>query len=123
MARLIADLETPCVLIDRDRVEANLKRAQMHADANGYALRPHIKTHKLPQIVARQVALRITKCKAATIAEAEIAAQAGATDVLLAAQLVGPNVNRFLALMRAFPGEPQRNKTSFYDHLCALDFL
>jgi len=26
-------------------------------------------------------------------------------------------------LMRAFPGETQRNKTSFYDHLCALDFL
>ena len=26
-------------------------------------------------------------------------------------------------LMRGFPGETQRNKTSFYDHLCALDFL
>jgi D-serine deaminase-like pyridoxal phosphate-dependent protein len=66
-------------------------------------LRPHIKTHKLPQIVARQVELGVTKCKAATIAEAEMAARAGATDVILAAQMVGPNVARFIALMRAFP--------------------
>jgi D-serine deaminase-like pyridoxal phosphate-dependent protein len=53
--------------------------------------------------VARQVELGITKCKAATIAEAEMAAGAGVSDVILAAQLVGPNVARFLALMRAFP--------------------
>ncbi|MGH7956982.1 MAG: alanine racemase, partial [Opitutaceae bacterium] len=58
---------------------------------------------KLPQIVVRQVALGITRCKAATVAEAEMAAAAGASDILLAAQLVGPNVSRFLALMRAFP--------------------
>ena len=49
----IADLETPCVVIDLRRVEANLQRAQAHADANGYALRPHIKTHKLPRFAKR----------------------------------------------------------------------
>jgi D-serine deaminase-like pyridoxal phosphate-dependent protein len=66
-------------------------------------LRPHLKTHKLPQVIALQVSLGITKAKCATIAEAEMAAQAGATDILLAAQLVGPNVARLLALQRAFP--------------------
>lgn len=29
----------------------------------------------------------------------------------------------YSVLMQAFPGEPARNKTSFYDHLCALDYL
>ena len=46
---------------------------------------------------------QITKFKCATIAEAEMAAQCGAPDVLLAYQLVGPNVERFLKLIRTFP--------------------
>jgi len=98
-----ATATSPALLIYPDRVEENLRR--MIAVAGGPArLRPHIKTHKLPQIVARQVALGVTRCKAATIAEAEMAARAGATDIIVAAQLVGPNVGRLLALMRAFPG-------------------
>jgi hypothetical protein len=35
----------------------------------------------------------------------------------------GKLIKAYGILMRAFPGEPQRNKTSFFDHLCALDFL
>jgi hypothetical protein len=35
----------------------------------------------------------------------------------------GKLLQAYNALMRAFPGETQRNKTAFYDHLCALDFL
>lgn len=66
-------------------------------------LRPHLKTHKLPQIVARLAELGVTKAKCATIAEAEMAASAGASDVLLAAPLVGPTIGRLFALMRAFP--------------------
>jgi D-serine deaminase-like pyridoxal phosphate-dependent protein len=97
-----ADAPSPSLLIFPDRVEANLQRMLAIIGAPS-RLRPHIKTHKLSQLVARQVALGITKCKAATIAEAEMAAMAGASDVLLAAQLLGPNVARFLALMRAFP--------------------
>jgi D-threonine aldolase len=97
-----SDVPSPSLLIYPDRVDANL-RSMIARVGDPARLRPHIKTHKLPQIVARQVALGITKCKAATIAEAEMAAGAGAADVLLAAQMVGPNVARFLALMRAFP--------------------
>src|SRR5688572_8250909 len=97
-----ADAPSPSLLIFPDRVEANLQH-MLAIIGDPARLRPHVKTHKLPQIVARQVALGIIKCKAATIAEAEMAAQAGARDVLLAVQLVGPNVNRFVALQRAFP--------------------
>lgn len=93
---------SPALLLLWDRVEENLQR--MIALAGDPArLRPHLKTHKLPQIVARQVALGITRCKCATIAEAEMAAAAGARDVLLAAPLIGPSAARFLALQAAFP--------------------
>ena len=93
---------SPSLLIYPERVDANLRR-MLALVGDPARLRPHIKTHKLPQLVARQVELGITKCKCATIAEAEMAARAGATDVLLAAQLVGPNVARFVALIRTFP--------------------
>ena len=44
----IDDLDTPAILIDAGRAEANIARAQVHADRHGLKLRPHIKTHKLP---------------------------------------------------------------------------
>ncbi len=93
---------SPALLIYPNRVERNLRRMIAIA-GSPERLRPHLKTHKLPQIIALQVGLGITKCKCATIAEAEMAAGAGVTDILLAAQLVGPNVSRFIALQRAFP--------------------
>lgn len=96
------EVRSPSLLVFPERVEANV--ARMIALAGSPArLRPHIKTHKLPQLVALQVRVGVTKCKAATITEAEMAADAGASDVLLAVQLVGPNVARFLELARAYP--------------------
>jgi D-threonine aldolase len=97
-----AEAPSPALLIYPNRVERNLRR-MLAITGSPARLRPHIKTHKLAEIVAQQVALGITKAKCATIAEAEMAARAGATDILLAAQLVGPNVARFLALQWAFP--------------------
>jgi D-serine deaminase-like pyridoxal phosphate-dependent protein len=97
-----ADTPSPALLIYPDRVDANLRR-MIAMVGDPARLRPHIKTHKLPQLVARQVEFGITRCKCATLAEAEMAATAGATDVLLAVQLVGPNVGRFMALQQAFP--------------------
>jgi D-serine deaminase-like pyridoxal phosphate-dependent protein len=96
------EVPSPALVIHLDRVERNL--AQMLAISGGPArLRPHVKTHKLPQIVAMQVAMGITKCKCATVAEAEMAAGAGALDILLAMQPVGPAIGRLLHLIRAFP--------------------
>jgi D-serine deaminase-like pyridoxal phosphate-dependent protein len=83
MPKTIADLETPAVLIDIDRVEANLKRAQAHADANGYKLRPHIKTHKLPRFAKRQLELGAVGITAQKLGEAEVMADAGIGDIFL----------------------------------------
>lgn len=89
MSRSIDDLETPCVLIDLDRVEANLKRAQDHANANGYALRPHIKTHKLPRFAKRQVELGATGITVQKLGEAEVMADAGLSDIFLPYNIIG----------------------------------
>lgn len=86
----IADLDTPAVLIDIDRVEANLQRAQAHASAGGYALRPHIKTHKLPRFAKRQVELGAVGITVQKLGEAEVMADAGLTDIFLPYNILGP---------------------------------
>lgn len=85
----IADLETPCVVIDLAKTEANLARVQAHATANGYALRPHIKTHKLPRFAQRQVELGAVGITAQKLGEAEVMADAGLTDIFVPYNIVG----------------------------------
>jgi D-serine deaminase-like pyridoxal phosphate-dependent protein len=99
MSRTIADLETPAVLIDIDRVEANLKRAQAHADANGYKLRPHIKTHKLPRFAKRQVELGAVGITAQKLGEAEVMADAGIGDIFVPYNIWGERKLRRLCAL------------------------
>ena len=98
----VAEVPSPALLIYPDRVEENLRR--MIRIAGGVErLRPHMKTHKMPELIRLQLKLGITKFKCATVAEAEMTADAGASDVLLAYPLVGPNIDRFLELAARFP--------------------
>ncbi len=97
-----AEIPSPALLIDLAAVDRNLARMLAIAGRPD-RLRPHVKTHKLPQLIRRQLTLGITKFKCATIAEAEMVADCGAPDVMLAGQPVGPNVPRLLALARRFP--------------------
>ena len=97
----IADIPSPALLVYPDRILENIRRAiAIAGDPN--RLRPHIKTHKCGAIIRMHLELGVTKFKSATIAEAEMAATAGAKDILIAAQLVGPNVKRFGDLRRKF---------------------
>lgn len=102
---IIEDVErlpTPALVVYPDRVDENLRR--MIAIAGGVSrLRPHVKTHKMPEMVRRQMALGINKFKCATIAEAEMLADCGAPDVMLAYQPVGPNATRLVQLAAAHP--------------------
>lgn len=96
------EIESPALLLYPDRITENIRRmVKIAGDPN--RLRPHAKTHKLAPVAELQIAAGIRKFKVATIAEAETLARAGAGDVLLAYQPVGPNVRRFLELIRAFP--------------------
>ncbi len=87
------EVPSPALLVYPDRVEENIRR--MIALAGGVdRLRPHMKTSKIPEVVRMHLDQGITRYKVATIAEAEMAAAAGAPDVLLAYQPVGPNIGR-----------------------------
>lgn len=97
----IADLDTPCVLIDLARVEANLVRAQAHATANGYALRPHIKTHKLPRFAKRQMQLGAVGITAQKLGEVEVMADAGLTDIFIPYNIIGAQKLTRLAALNA----------------------
>lgn len=100
------ELDTPVFTVFPERVKANIETAiKMVGDVN--RLRPHIKTHKSPEVTQHMLQAGITKFKCATIAEAEMLAQAGAPDVVLAYQPLGPKLQRFVELIKTYP------KTSF----------
>src|ERR1700722_17458228 len=92
------DLDTPCVLIDLDRVETNLKRVQDFADAPRLKLRPHIKTHKIPRFALRQIELGAIGITCQKLGEAEVMADAGVKDIFLPYNILG---DRKLARLRA----------------------
>lgn len=96
------DIPSPALLVYPDRVQENIRRMIRMAGGVG-RLRPHMKTNKLPEVIRMQMDQGITKFKCATIAEAEMVAACLAPDVLLAYQPVGPNVQRFIQLVRRFP--------------------
>ncbi|MDB6118151.1 MAG: D-serine deaminase, pyridoxal phosphate-dependent [Verrucomicrobiaceae bacterium] len=97
-----AEIATPALLLYRDRIEHNL--AKMIEIAGGpERLRPHVKTHKLGQLVERQVELGITKFKCSTIAEVEMTADGGASDIMLAMPCVGINAHRLAILAAKYP--------------------
>jgi D-serine deaminase-like pyridoxal phosphate-dependent protein len=98
----VEEVESPALLIYPERVDENIRRMVKIAGAPE-KLRPHAKTHKLAEVAARQIAVGIKKFKASTIAEAEMLGRAGAAEVLLAYQPVGPNARRFLELTKTFP--------------------
>ena len=85
----IASLETPVPVIDLDIVERNLVRMQDYARAHGLALRPHIKTHKLPYFAKRQVELGAIGITCQKLGEAEVMAEAGLDDILISYPLIG----------------------------------
>ena len=98
----VGEVASPSLLVYPDRVEENIRR--MIVMAGGVErLRPHVKTHKLGEVVRMQMAMGLTKFKTATIAETEMVASCGARDVLLAYQPVGPNLRRLVQLVRMFP--------------------
>jgi D-threonine aldolase len=97
-----SELLSPSLLIFRDLLRQNL--SDMITMARGAdRLRPHVKTHKMGEVVRLAGALGIRKHKCATIAEAEMVAAAGGTDALLAYPLVGPNIPRFIRLISRYP--------------------
>ncbi|MBS3940956.1 MAG: alanine racemase [Actinobacteria bacterium] len=98
--RLPHGLDTPVVVVDLDRVDANIARMQAHLDERGVALRPHAKTHKSPFFAQLQLEAGAVGITVATLGEAQVMADAGIDDVFVAYPLwaVGDKAGRLQAL-------------------------
>ncbi|CCH52271.1 alanine racemase domain protein [Fibrisoma limi BUZ 3] len=96
------ELDTPSLVVYKDRIAGNIR--QMIQIAGGPdRLYVHVKTTKTPEVVQMLLAAGITKFKCATIAEAEMVAQAGGKHLIIAHQLVGPKIERLIRLRQQYP--------------------
>ena len=95
----ICEIDTPAVLIDLDVMQRNLRRAQDYCTSHGINLRPHMKTHKIPQIGRMQVEFGAVGLTCAKLGEAEVMADAGIEDLMIAYPIWGEQkLKRLLAL-------------------------
>jgi D-serine deaminase-like pyridoxal phosphate-dependent protein len=95
---------TPIAVVDVETMEANLTRMASLAREAGLRLRPHAKTHKTPGVGLRQIAQGAAGLTVATLKEAEIFADAGVEDLLLAHPPAGEQkLRRLNALAERVP--------------------
>ena len=85
----LATVATPAVVVDLAQVRANVAAMASHLESRGIALRPHVKTHKCPEIVDLQQAAGASGFTAATVREAEMLVAHGARDILVAYPPIG----------------------------------
>jgi D-serine deaminase-like pyridoxal phosphate-dependent protein len=90
VSRSVGDVSggTPYVLIDGAKMETNILRMADVAGENGVALRPHVKTHKIPGIAREQLEAGAAGITVAKISEAEVMADNGIEDIFIAYPLV-----------------------------------
>ena len=94
----LQSIETPCLILDSDRMERNVKRLKERLTNLGVALRPHLKTAKSVD-VARSVMLSDAgPATVSTLQEAEQFAAAGVRDLIYAVGIAPAKLNRVLAL-------------------------
>ena len=98
----IDKLDTPAFVIYSERVKQNIDMLKSMID-DVSRLRPHAKTNKCKEASLLMLEAGITKFKCATISEAEMLGMCKALDVLLAYQPVGPKLERFVQLIKAYP--------------------
>jgi len=95
----VDELETPVPVVDIDRLEANIQRLQAYLNEHGIANRPHIKTHKIPEIAKMQVEAGAVGITCQKVSEAEVMADAGFTDIFIPYNIIGEKkLMRLMAL-------------------------
>lgn len=97
----IVEVSTPAVVVDLDVVERNLQRMAAYCAAHGLGLRPHTKTHKSVEAAQRQLDLGAIGLTVAKVGEAEVMAETGAPQILVAHPIVGDAKLRRLAALTA----------------------
>jgi len=90
VSRSVGDVSggTPYLLIDGTKMERNILKMADIAWENGVALRPHVKTHKIPGIAREQLEAGAAGITVAKVSEAEVMADGGIEDIFIAYPLV-----------------------------------
>jgi len=81
-------LSTPALVVDLDIFEANVAAMQSMLEGTGKSVRPHVKTHRTPELARRQLGGSARGVTCATVGEAEVMVAAGIDDVLIANEVV-----------------------------------
>ena len=98
---MIANVDTPALLVDLGAFERNLDRMQQVADTAGVRLRPHAKTHKSVDVANAQVRRGAIGQCCQKVSEAEVLVHGGIADVLVSNQIVGAvKIDRLVRLAR-----------------------
>lgn len=93
----IYELDTPTLLINHDILNDNLHWMQDFANRHKVNLRPHTKTHKMPYVAKLQQAIGAKGIAVAKTGEAEVMADNGITDIMIANEIVGEQKLRRIA--------------------------
>lgn len=116
----ISEIDSPALLIFPDRIRHNIQTMIREVGGNPKRPYPHVKTHKMKEVVQMQMEAGINRFKCATIAEMEMSLEAGAEKLLLAYQLTGPKISRFIRLVTKYP---QGDLSSLVDNLASAQEL
>jgi D-serine deaminase-like pyridoxal phosphate-dependent protein len=94
-----SELDTPALLIEKKTMLGNIEKMQKIAETSGVKLRPHTKTHKIPEIAKLQIENGASGIAVAKLSEAEIMADAGLDDIQIANIIVSDNkIERLIEL-------------------------
>lgn len=85
----LADVSTPMPVVDEAVLERNITRAQRYMQEIGKNFRPHIKTHKIPNLARQQIEAGAVGINCQKITEAEVFANAGIQDILITYNILG----------------------------------
>jgi len=95
----LSTVDTPSLLLEADALHANLTQMAGYFANRPCQLRPHFKSHKCTHIARLQMQAGAVGITCAKLGEAEVLAEAGIRDILIANQIVGPiKIARLVAL-------------------------
>ncbi|MBQ1984706.1 MAG: D-TA family PLP-dependent enzyme [Clostridia bacterium] len=94
-------IPSPALIYYKDLIEENTKKTISIA-GTAERLWPHVKTHKMAELVQMQVSMGIVRFKCATVSEIRMVAENGGQHILWAYPLIGPNVEIFVKLAKEF---------------------
>src|SRR5262245_39196671 len=99
----VESVMTPALAIYPEIVDANIEATLRVLGGDADRWRPHVKTSKLGFVMRRMAEHGVVNVKCATTLELQTAADAGATDILVAYSMVGANARRVRELAESFP--------------------